>query len=250
MQSSFEQNPISYFENCLNLGLSFDEIFKKLQDNFSSLELKDIYSYVLENKSDIKIIDYIIRKINKEKNHDQINALIDFILRPNLNNDFLNLKVLAIKTIANFQDKNSVSALLYCLNDKNSNYKIKLASAEALGKIGDRNAFEPLSKLVCDEKENSAYIKESAVAALGMLGDTRALDVFDLILNTKQMFLDKFSYLKERIIETMAKFDIANDKRALKILKQSLLDNNSKLRNASIETLMNSKFEFAYDLIK
>ena len=92
--------------------------------------------------------------------------MVDFILKNSTNT---NLKVLAIKTISNYKDTSSLPALMYCLNNKDSNYKIRLASAEALGKIGDKNAFESLSNVVYDDKEKSAYIKESAVVALGML---------------------------------------------------------------------------------
>ena len=114
----------------------------------------------------------------------------------------------------------------YCLNDKNSNYRIRLCAAEALGKIGDKNAFEIVGNVAIDEDEKSTYVKESAVVALGELGDNRAIDVFSSILSSKQIFLDKFTYLKERIVEAILKLDVSKNSKAYDILKKSLLDEN------------------------
>ena len=156
---------------------------------------------------------------------------------------------MVIKLLPKFNDTSVVQSLLFCLNDKSSNYKIKLASAEALGKIGDKNAFESLGRIATDENEESAYVKESAVTALGMLGDERAIEVFSSIMNTKQIFKDKFSFLKEKIMEAMNKFDISRNKKALEIIKKSLFDTNSSVRISAIETLMNSDLKESYDII-
>ena len=53
--------------------------------------------------------------------------------------------------------------------------------------------------------KKSVYLRESAVSALGLLGDTRALDPIINILETKQGIMDKFSFLKERAIEAIIK---------------------------------------------
>lgn len=243
------ENIISYLNDKLKHKNDYVSFLKELKKECDLETLNTIYGYILENSPDNKLIDCIIRDINSTKNKNCLPFLIDFILRQNNNNDFLNLKVLAIKTISNFKDTSSVTALMYCLNDKNSNYKLRLASAEALGKIGDKNAFDTLGNIACDEKEKSTYVKESAVIALGMLGDKRALKVFNSIINTKQMFLSKFSYLKERIIEAMSKLDIEKDALALDILKKSLLDPSERVRIGAIETLMNSNIDKSYDLI-
>ena len=235
-------------EALLSAGFDCKVFFAQNLADYKKTEQIELFRYILSKKTDEKLLDYTIRHINSKKIKENLSDLIDFIIRP-IEEKKSNLKVLAIKTISNFKDTGSVSALLYCLNNKNSNYKIKLASAEALGKIGDKNAFESLKGIVYDEDEKSVYVKESAVTALGMLGDDRALDVFDSIINTKQMFLEKFSYLKEKIIEAMAKFDISRDKKALEILKNSLLDNSPNVRISAIETIMNSEINNAYELI-
>ncbi len=245
--TSYIDFKLSYLKQ--NPSSSLKDFFEEMKHNLSNEELANAYNYILLNEKDFKILNQTIREINEKKFSTNFSNLIDFILKPIQDNSFYDLKVLAIKTISNYKDKSALQALLFCLNDKQSNYKIRLAAAEALGKIGDKNAFDSLTKVVTDEKENSAYIKESAVVALGLLGDSRALDVFDTIINTKQMFLDKFSYLKERILEAISKLDISNDKKALDILKKSLMDKSQRVRISAIEALMNSDNKEAFNLI-
>ena len=240
-----QKDIISYLEDKISHNTNYEILFDDLKNIYKPRDIIDCYKYILEYKQDFKILNAAIRDINKTKYLDVMKSMLDFIQV----NQNLDLKVLAIKVISNYKNTACVPVLLECLNDKNSNYKVRLASAEALGKIGDKNAFESLSNVIEDEKENSAYVKESAVVALGMLGDKRAIDVFEYILNTKQIFLDKFSYLKERIVEAMSKFDIAKDKRAISILKNALLDTNPQVRISAIEAVSNSDFDCAYELI-
>ena len=254
-----------------NKKLSEDIIFriedeiKKSQDNFISLfsdlkaqynsdELSEIYSKLL---GEIKAPDFLrilIKEIDILKHPKNLDDLIDFILDCDSKDfddasEYLNLKVLCIKAISNYKDIKAVTPLLYCLNNKNENYKFRLAAAEALGKIGDKNAVESLIDVVSDENEKSVYVRESAALALGMIGDARALDAFVGILEAKKTFLDKFTFLKERIIEALNKIDFSNNKRAIAALKEALNDESSQVRINAIESLMNSKVEQAPDLI-
>ncbi len=80
------------------------------------------------------------------------------------------------------------------MNNKHEHYKVRLACADALGRIGDKYAVKPLIDLVEDEEEKSVYLKESATFALGLLGDTSAIDPLVAILESKQGFLDKFTF--------------------------------------------------------
>ena len=57
------------------------------------------------------------------------------------------------KAIANLKDTSAVTALLYCLNNKDENYKVRLSCADALGRIGDRYAVAPLIEVVKDEDD-------------------------------------------------------------------------------------------------
>ena len=100
-----------------------------------------------------------------------------------------------------------------------------------------------------DENEKSVYVRESAALALGMIGDARALDAFVGILEAKKSFLDKFTFLKERIIEALNKIDFSGNKRAIAVLKEALSDESPQVRINAIESLMNSSVDEASDLI-
>ena len=135
------------------------------------------------------------------------------------------------------------------MNNKHENYKVRLACADALGRIGDKYAVQPLINLVEDEEEKSVYLKESATFALGLLGDTSAIDPLVSILESKQGFLDKFTFLKEKIVEALGKLNI-NNKKVMHALKTSLMDPSPIVRINAIEAIMNSEDANSYELIK
>ena len=151
--------------------------------------------------------------------------------------------------LANTKDSQAVYPLLYCLNSKDENYKVKLSCAEALGKIGDKYAVLPLMNIVEDESESSVYVKESAVSALGMIGDSKAVDSLVSILESKKGFLDKFTFLKERALEALNKLSFKGE-RVFNALVKSLRDESPQVRINAIEVLMNSEDSRANDLIR
>ena len=138
---------------------------------------------------------------------------------------------------------------MYCLNNKGENYKIRLACADALGRIGDRFAVKPLIDVVKDEEEKSVYVKESATFALGLLGDTSAIDPLVDVMEAKQGLWDKFSFLKEKIVEALGKISINNGK-VFRVLKNSLMDSSPLVRINAIEALMNSEYDESETLIR
>ncbi len=139
---------------------------------------------------------------------------------------------------------------MYCLNNKNENYRVRLACADALGRIGDRFAVAPLIDVVNDEDEKSVYLRESAVSALGLLGDSRAIDPLVSILETKQGIMNKFSFLKERAIEALIKVGFLDNERVFRALKTSLSDESTQVRINAIEALMDSEHPKAFETIK
>lgn len=244
------QDAVSYLDAGLqNANIDLDTVFNEVKSKYSTDGLVFCIKHILSNYNDTKILDKTVRYTVLNFNKQNLPSIVDFILRQNNNDAFTNIKVLAIKSLPKYKDTSVVQSLLFCLKDKNSSYKIKLSAVDALGKIGDRNAFDMLGKIATDEKENSAYVKETAVTALGMLGDDRAIEVFSSIMETKQIFKEKFSFLKEKIMEAMDKFDISRNKKALEIIKKSLYDPNGNVRIAAVETLMNSGINESYDLI-
>lgn len=227
-----------------------------LSDNYTDEELVQIYNYLMGKVYNPKVLMQLIRLSDKYRSTSSLSVLIDLLLmRINLENtpydfdDLINVRVMCAKAIANIKDTSVVGSLLYCLNNKNENYKVRLACADALGKIGDKYAVAPLIDLMQDEEEKSVYLKESAVSALGILGDSRAVDPLVSILEAKQGFLDKFSFLKERVIEALGKLNI-NSSKINNALKKSLYDVSPMVRINAIEAIMNSGEDDAIETIR
>ena len=181
-----------------------------------------------------------------------MNILLDLLILSDNTEDsdsYINVRAMCAKAISNYKDATTVVKLLACMNNKKENYKVRLACADALGRIGNKYAVRPLIDLVEDESEKSIYLKESATFALGLLGDTSAIDPLISILESKQGFVDKFTFLKEKIVEALGKLNF-NNKKVLKALKSSLMDSSPMVRINAIEAIMNSEEEDAADMIK
>lgn len=67
----------------------------------------------------------------------------------------------------------AVEPLIQALN--NESWVVREAATEALGKIGDERAVEPLIKVLDDEDETT-FVREAAAEALGEIGDERAIE--------------------------------------------------------------------------
>ncbi|MBQ8460617.1 HEAT repeat domain-containing protein [bacterium] len=228
-----------------------------LQEKYSQNYLVCIYNYMISHAEEPDVIMHLIRCIDMYRDSSSLEYLVDILLLKNYNSEdneikekYNNVRVMCAKAIANQKNTEVVSSLLYCLNNKNENYRVRLACADALGRIGDRFAVAPLIEVVKDEDEKSVYLRESAVSALGLLGDTRAIDPLVSILEAKQGIMDKFSFLKERAIEALTKMGFNDNERIFKALKNSLSDESSQVRINAIEALMESENPKAYETIK
>lgn len=224
-----------------------------LAEFYSAQDLVLIYNHFLQNISNADIVIGVIKLADAYRAKTTLSVLTNLLLTKTNNiselDDLINVRVMCAKAIANYKDSSTVETFLCCMNNKGENYKIRLACADALGRIGDRYAVEPLIDVVKDEEESSVYLKETAAFALGLLGDTSAIDPLVSIMEAKQGWWGKFSFLKEKIVEALGKLNINNAK-VLKVLKISLLDSAPMVRINTIEALMNSEFEEAEDLIR
>lgn len=233
----------------LSADIELDTVFyhiNELSEEFDEEDLVIIYNYLLTLTKNEEILMHIIKCIDKIRDSLSIGPILDLLLDTNNSN---NLRIMCAKELGNLKDTSVVTPLLYCLNDKHENYKLRLACADAIGRIGDKYAVSPLIDIVQDEEEKSVYVRESAAVALGMLGDSRAVDVLVSILESKKGFMDKFTFFKERIIEVLRKFNFSSGK-ILKALEHSLDDEAPCIRINAIESLMDSDYEEAYELIE
>lgn len=259
---------------CNNTSINFEQIAKDcglydkdvsivinnieaLEKKYTKEDLVYIYNYMLTFCKNPDIIMYLISCVDKYRSPSSLSVLVDLLLLKNLQVDdennkekYIKVRALCAKAIGNQKNTEYVSTLLYCLNNKHENYRVRLACADALGRIGDRFAVAPLINVVEDEDEKSVYLRESAATALGMLGDSRAIEPLVSILETKKGIIDKFSFLKERAIESLNKVGIGSNDRAFKALKKSLSDESVQVRIDAIEALMNSEHPSAYEAIK
>ncbi len=234
---------------------SIDKILS-LSKDYPSEYLVLIYNYFFEHSNNYEILMFLLQKIDKYKDKSSRGVLIDsLIMKDKLAqrikdpDSITRIRVNITKALANTKDSQAVYPLLYCLNSKDENYKVKLSCADALGKIGDKYAVLPLMNIVEDETESSLYVKESAVSALGMIGDEKAVDSLVSILESKKGLVDKFTFLKERALEALNKLNFKGD-RVFNALVKSLRDDSPQVRINAIEVLMNSDDDRAVDLIK
>ncbi len=225
-----------------------------LDDEYSKEDLVLIYNYILSVSQNPDILMNVIRLADRFRFKSTMSVLLDLLLMKydNINSDekFVNVRSMCAKAIANYKDTDAVTPLLYCLNNKVEHYRVRLACADALGKIGDKYAVAPLIEVVKDESEKSVYLRESAASALGLLGDMRAIDPLVSILETKQGLMNKFTFLKERVIEALAKLRLDDNERVYHALKASLCDDSKQVRINAIEALMESSHPKAEETIK
>lgn len=227
-------------------GFVIDNI-ESLENKYCENDLVIIYNHFLSVCKNQNVLLHLIKCVDKHRQKSSISLIVDLLLD---RNNSVNLRSICAKAVGNFKDASAVPPLLYCLNNKDENYQLRLACADSLGKVGDKYAVAPLITIVQDEEEKSIYVRESAAVALGMLGDLRAIEPLVSILETKKGFIDKFTFLKERIIEVLGKFNFSDNARVFKALEHSLTDESSCIRINAIEAIMDSGDERAYDLIK
>ena len=238
----------------------YEDIISKielLKTEYDEHEIVSIYNYMLSQSQNPEVLMYLIRCCDEYRNPSTLECLANILLLKNfvcndknLKEKFLNVRVMSAKAIGNQKDTSYVSSLLCCLNNKNENYRVRLACADALGRIGDKYAVAPLIEVVKDEDEKSVYLREGAAFALGLIGDTRAIDPLVSILEAKQGIMDKFSFLKERAIEALNRMGIGGNDKAFKAIKASLSDESPQVRIEAIEALMDSEHPLSYDIIK
>ena len=226
-----------------------------LEEFYDSAELVSIYNYCLLNIEDPEVLVQVIKFTDAHRAASTLAILLELLqIKTDDESDvdldsLINVRAMCAKAISNYKDTSTVTILLDCLNNKKENYKVRLACADALGRIGDKYAVKPLIDLVEDDDEKSVYLKESATFALGLLGDTSAIDPLVAILESKQGFLDKFTFLKEKIVEALGKLNFHN-KKVLKALKSSLMDPSPIVRINAIEAIMNSGDDDSVALIR
>lgn len=214
-------------------------------------DVQDILIALMQSECNNDVLVYICNSLAKLGNDEAVMPLVDLLLAnreieesnssdPIKDNKeaYLTSRCAAVKALGRLRNQKAVMPLMYVLNDRAENYKLRLNIAEALGRIGDGYAVNPLISLVADEKEKSIYVRESAAKALGMLGDVRAIKPLVEVLQSKRGIVDKFTFLKERVIEAIGRMPAETDGETIRALKESLSDEAPSVRLSAIEALV------------
>ena len=214
------------------------KLLKKLE-KLDEDKLVLILNYFITLETNIEVLIYLIKLAGKYQNQLTLDILSDMLLTDKFEKNELTtkLKCEIVNTLGRSENTNMVLPILYILNNKTENYKIRLACADALGKIGSSYAVTPLIDVVMDNEEKSMYLRESAAKALGMLGDIRAIEPLANILESRNGLFDKFTFLKERIIETLGRLGQYGDYTSIRALKTALEDESEYVRISAIEAL-------------
>lgn len=203
---------------------------------------------LFKTECDVAVLIHMCNSFARHKDEEIVMPLIDLMLgnreiddeddpvKQN-KNEFVKIRCAVIKALGRIGDERATVPLMYVLNEKVENYKIRLNAAEALGRIGNSYAVNPLINLVQDDKEDSVYVKESAAKALGMLGDVRAIKPLVDVLGSKRGIFNKFTFLKERIIESINRIGVDGDTETVKALKEQLMDEAPSVRLSAVETI-------------
>lgn len=236
-------------------GSESNRLIDDLEESLTFEDFVKVLEYFFEISNNYVVISHLLKLMNKYKSKTFVSSLVDALVLkekykvkiqdPEIQTQ---LRVNVAKVLANIKDNSAVNPLLYCLNNKDENYKLRLSCAEALGKIGDKYAILPLSEILRDDSEHSVYLKESAAFALGMIGDMKAVEPLVNILETKKGIMDKFTFLKERAIEALSRIDVKSD-RVFKALSNSLHDASSQVRINAVEALSNLDDERVADVL-
>lgn len=220
-------------------GESSDIVIQNLK-SINSLEKSEIIpalNYFASIEKAPRTLLHIVKEIGKHRDKASTSVLTNLLTNYKDDaNQYLKVRCIAAGIIGQIKDESAIISLMYVMNDRDENYKLRLAAAEALGKIGNSQAVMPLIGIVSDDEEQSVYLKESATKALGMIGDERAVEPLISILDVQKDIIDKFTYLKEKIVETLGKFNFKQDER-LYALKKVLNDKSPHVRASAVEAI-------------
>lgn len=163
---------------------------------------------------------------------DEVPALI-IVLKEDKDED---IRKSAAYVLGEIGDKRAVEPLIYTLKDKSkwdrgsvSAARVRASAAAALGKIGDKRAVEPL----IDAVNNDEGVSRSAARALGNLDvdDKRVVELVELLIKALS---DKDSNIRESAAAALGEI---GDKRAVEPLIDALNDENLNMRRSTATAL-------------
>jgi HEAT repeat protein len=233
-------------------GSDPDVVINRLKEirSLNRQEAVSLLNHFADLEKNAKILNYIIQEIGKYKDKASIGILIDLLTGyKEKKNEYLKVRCTVAGVLGVIKDESAVLPLMYIMNDRDEDYRLRLAAAESLGKIGSNQAVSPLIKIVSDDEEKSVYLKESATKALGMIGDEGAVEPLINLLDVQKDIVDKFTYLKEKIVEVLGKLNFKKDRR-IEALRKVLCDRSPHVRASALEALSETEDESVLEYIE
>lgn len=186
----------------------------------------------------------------REEDFDDIEKIFN-ILMGALQDDDQSVRKTAIVSLGELADSRAVDFLVQALFYEKE-IPLKILIEEALGKIRDKRAVEPLMKALQDEDSD---VRRKAAETLGIIGDTRSTDalikaLYDVEASVRgnaimaleklrtpavvpsllALLKDESSSIRKTVVETLGNF---GDKRAIDGLIEALKDEDSSVRASS-----------------
>ncbi|MER0204443.1 MAG: NACHT domain-containing protein [Nitrosomonas sp.] len=118
---------------------------------------------------------------------------------------------------------NTLQKLITALEDENSD--VRQAAIQALGKIGDKAAIEPM---ILTLKDNDPFIRWITVTALEEIRDKAAIELLILAINDEDLLV------RQEAVEALGRI---GDKAAIKPLILALNDEDLDVRQTAVEAL-------------
>ena len=121
------------------------------------------------------------------KKLEDVSAIDDLITK--LDDESIDVRRVAVNALGwldSEHDKQAVEPLIQHL--KNSDWRVRMAVADALGRLNDPRAVKPLISLLIDSE---SFVRLTVIDALGNLGDERAIQPLQAMLDSGNYMLEE-----------------------------------------------------------
>jgi len=214
--------------------------------SIADIEAFDTMIKALDDKSPI-VRERAVALLGNFKQRDAVEPLLDVL---NDKNEWKSIRARAIDSLGNLRDERSIEPILKLLDSEDD--EIQNSSIIAFSKFRDVRAVPKMKKIIRDDFELPT-IKDSAISALGQIGDKNAEDVLLELLNTrlgtaKIELTDRIKTLRENAIIALGKLEVT---RAVPKLLDILEDKgkNEAIRKNSATALARIGDERAVNVI-
>jgi HEAT repeat protein len=131
---------------------------------------------------------------------------------------------MALQTLGILKNNKALPTLLEVVQNLSLDYRLRLAAADALGRLGHHEAAPVLQHVASNPDENSIYVKESSIKALGLLGDLHAMTEIAGHLFAYQPSAERLIFLKETLLQSIAQGHIHELPESMRVELQQVLE--------------------------